>query len=77
MPKMKTVAPTTRMMAISPVARVSRGGSPRSIHGVRISSAANDSVMPVAARSCKNCCWFTGMNPTIAMWKPTHATRIA
>ena len=77
MPKMKTVAPITRMIAIAPVARVRREGSPRINHGVRTSNAANDSVIPVAARSCRNCCWFTGMNPTIAMWKPTLATRIA
>ena len=55
MPKMKTVAPITRMIAIAPVAREMRGGSPRSSHGVRMRSAANDNVMPVAARSCRNC----------------------
>ena len=76
-PRMKTVAPNTRIPAIAPVARVRRAGRPRNNHGVRMSSAANDRVIPVAARSCRNCCWFTGMNPTIAMWKPTHATRIA
>ncbi len=76
-PRMKTVAPTTRIAAIAPVARVRRGGRPRNNHGVRMSSAANDRVIPVAARSCRNCCWLTGMNPTMAMWKPTLATRIA